>query len=402
MKNGNQIKEVELKLTLKTVSEENNNPLKAEKREYYEEGSFLNPIKVQFEEDNQLKYAHCEEREVRTRTDATTSGDATAAMATGPKLKVADNTMSIKDKQLVDQGHDHNETTSMARKLTSGKATLGNGNDITCSDLSEQEIEEEEEDPNPKPAKRGRKSKGREESPPTAKQVCEQRGFNDVDLEYTDADFLKLTTFKLFQQTYRPRIQAENPKIPMSKLVMLVAAKWREFCCLANGKKAEKPVKELEEKEGAQEEEDHLSNRGRKSTGRGRKKKVEEEEDEDDYEEDEEDSYDGRHRRSQGMRSAKGKKASSASEEEEKRKEDSDEEFENMLAEAEDSMAPEEEDDEHMEVCRICMDGGVVLCCDSCPNVYHIRCLEPPLEEYPEHEWICPRCARDPLPGKLD
>ena len=92
----------------------------------------------------------------------------------------------------------------------------------------------------------------------------------------------------------------------------------------------------------------------------------------------------------------------SASEEEGKRKGDSDEEFENMLAKAEDSMAPEEEDDEHMEVCRICMDGGELLCCDSCPNVYHIRCLEPPLEEYPEHEWICPRCACDPLPGKVD
>ena len=33
MKNGNQIKEVDLRMTLKTVSEENNNPLKAEKRE---------------------------------------------------------------------------------------------------------------------------------------------------------------------------------------------------------------------------------------------------------------------------------------------------------------------------------------------------------------------------------
>ena len=227
----------------------------------------------------------------------------------------------------------------------------------------------------------------------------EQWGFIEVDLEYTDADFLKLTTFKLFQQTYRPRIQAENPKSLMSKLVMLVAAKWREFCSLANGKKAKKPVKEHEE-----EDEDHLSNRGRKSTGtgRGRKKMVEEEEDEDDYEEEEEDTYDRGHRRSQGKRNAKRKMGASASEEEGKRKGDSDEEFENMLAEAEDSMAPEEEDDEHMEVCRICMDGGQLLCCDSCPNVYHIRCLEPPLEEYPEHEWICPRCACDPLPGKVD
>ena len=55
---------------------------------------------------------------------------------------------------------------------------------------------------------------------PTVQQVCEQWGLNDVDLEYTDADFQNLTTYKLFQQSYRPRIKAENPKVPISKLVM--------------------------------------------------------------------------------------------------------------------------------------------------------------------------------------
>ena len=124
--------------------------------------------------------------------------------------------------------------------------------------------------------------------------MCEQWGFNDVDLEYTDADFQNLTKFKLFQQTYRPRIQAENPKVPMSKLVMLVSAKLREFGSLAKGKakEAEEPVEEHEEEKEAQEDDDEeevsLSNRGRKSTGRVRKKKVGEEEDEDDNEEEEE------------------------------------------------------------------------------------------------------------------
>ena len=49
MKNGNQIKEVELKMSLKIVPEnENNNSLykvKAQKQEYFEQGSLLNPIK---------------------------------------------------------------------------------------------------------------------------------------------------------------------------------------------------------------------------------------------------------------------------------------------------------------------------------------------------------------------
>lgn len=51
-----------------------------------------------------------------------------------------------------------------------------------------------------------------------------------------------------------------------------------------------------------------------------------------------------------------------------------------------------EEDDHHMEFCRVCKDGGELLCCDSCPSSYHIHCLNPPLPEIPNGEWICPRC----------
>ena len=145
---------------------------------------------------------------------------------------------------------------------------------------------------------------------PTAQQVCEQWGLNDVDLEYNDADYQNLTTFKLFQQTFRPRIQAENPKVPMSKLMMLVAAKWREFTSLSKGDEAEEQAEEPEEEEEVQEDDDEeevpLSNRGRKSNrGRGKKKKVEEEED--DYEEEEEDSDDGGKRRGRGRGKSKSK-----------------------------------------------------------------------------------------------
>merc|ERR1719346_427056 len=66
------------------------------------------------------------------------------------------------------------------------------------------------------------------------------------------------------------------------------------------------------------------------------------------------------------------------------------------------TIVEEEEDDEHMDVCRTCKEGGEPLCCDSCPNAYHLRCIEPPLEELPEHEWTCPRCACDPLLGKVE
>merc|ERR1711893_540803 len=90
---------------------------------------------------------------------------------------------------------------------------------------------------------------------PTAQQVREQWGLNDVDLEYTDVDYQNLTTFKLFQQTFRPRIQAENARVPMSKLMMLVAAKWREFTSLGRSEEgSEQHEPEHEEQEIEDEE----------------------------------------------------------------------------------------------------------------------------------------------------
>lgn len=52
------------------------------------------------------------------------------------------------------------------------------------------------------------------------------------------------------------------------------------------------------------------------------------------------------------------------------------------------------------EYCKVCSDGGDLLCCDSCPSVYHRTCLSPPLKSIPKGDWICPRCI--PLPGKAE
>ncbi|KAM4636423.1 chromodomain-helicase-DNA-binding protein 4 isoform 2-T2 [Discoglossus pictus] len=60
-----------------------------------------------------------------------------------------------------------------------------------------------------------------------------------------------------------------------------------------------------------------------------------------------------------------------------------------------------EEEDHHMEFCRVCKDGGELLCCDTCPSSYHIHCLNPPLPEIPNGEWLCPRCTCPSLKGKI-
>lgn len=61
----------------------------------------------------------------------------------------------------------------------------------------------------------------------------------------------------------------------------------------------------------------------------------------------------------------------------------------------------DEEEDDHMEFCRVCKDGGELLCCDTCPSSYHLHCLNPPLPEIPNGEWLCPRCTCPPLKGKV-
>ncbi|XP_056884416.1 chromodomain-helicase-DNA-binding protein 3 isoform X6 [Takifugu flavidus] len=88
-----------------------------------------------------------------------------------------------------------------------------------------------------------------------------------------------------------------------------------------------------------------------------------------------------------------------------------DEEFEDFEEDSEDRVisevslgvptGAEEEDDDHMEFCRVCKDGGELLCCDTCTSSYHIHCLNPPLPEIPNGEWLCPRCTCPPIKGRV-
>uniref|UniRef100_A0A7N8XHL5 Chromodomain helicase DNA binding protein 3 n=1 Tax=Mastacembelus armatus TaxID=205130 RepID=A0A7N8XHL5_9TELE len=88
-----------------------------------------------------------------------------------------------------------------------------------------------------------------------------------------------------------------------------------------------------------------------------------------------------------------------------------DEDFEDFEEDSEDRVisevgvgiptGAEEEDDDHMEFCRVCKDGGELLCCDTCTSSYHIHCLNPPLPEIPNGEWLCPRCRCPPIKGRV-
>uniref|UniRef100_A0A8D8WT53 Chromodomain-helicase-DNA-binding protein Mi-2 homolog n=1 Tax=Cacopsylla melanoneura TaxID=428564 RepID=A0A8D8WT53_9HEMI len=134
---------------------------------------------------------------------------------------------------------------------------------------------------------------------PTVDEVCATFGLNNVDLNYTAEDFASLTTYKLFQQYARPLLAKDNPRVPMGKMMMLVAAKWREFSAL-------NPHLRSAEEEGtavveppaqtSQEEEFAATPPPTTKSGRARASKVVQEEVIDDEDEDEDRSK----RRSRG------------------------------------------------------------------------------------------------------
>ena len=46
----------------------------------------------------------------------------------------------------------------------------------------------------------------------------------------------------------------------------------------------------------------------------------------------------------------------------------------------------------HGSSCTACGEGGILLCCEICPNTYHLNCAVPPLQNIPEDDWYCPSC----------
>ncbi|WCJ37135.1 Acyl-CoA N-acyltransferase with RING/FYVE/PHD-type zinc finger protein [Euphorbia peplus] len=51
-------------------------------------------------------------------------------------------------------------------------------------------------------------------------------------------------------------------------------------------------------------------------------------------------------------------------------------------------------EDGHYYECVVCDVGGELLCCDTCPNTYHLQCLSPPLESVPTGDWQCQNCSQ--------
>lgn len=56
---------------------------------------------------------------------------------------------------------------------------------------------------------------------------------------------------------------------------------------------------------------------------------------------------------------------------------------------------PESDPEDDLDSCLVCRKNhlrALTLLCDNCNNPYHMKCLQPPLEEVPEGPWYCDRC----------
>uniref|UniRef100_A0A8D0AB50 Chromodomain helicase DNA binding protein 4 n=1 Tax=Sander lucioperca TaxID=283035 RepID=A0A8D0AB50_SANLU len=295
--------------------------------------------------------------------------------------------------------------------------------------------------------------------PKSSTQLLEAWGMKDIDHVFTQEDYSSLTNYKAFSQFVRPLIAAKNPKIAVSKMMTLMMAKWREFSTnnplkVLKSKPTPKPLPKPKPKKVAplkiklgglnskrkrsssDEDEPDVdsdfddgtfsvsdgSNRSSRPKKKPKSAKKKKKEDGDGYETDHQDYCEVCQQggeiilcdtcpRAYHMvcldpdmeKAPEGKWSCPHCEKEgiqwEAREELSEAEVEDEEDRRDEGV--EEEDDHHIEFCRVCKDGGELLCCDTCPSSYHIHCLNPPLPEIPNGEWICPRCKCPRMKGKV-
>ncbi|XP_028452930.1 chromodomain-helicase-DNA-binding protein 4 isoform X2 [Perca flavescens] len=413
------------------------------------------------------------------------------------------------------EGSDYMPGRKKKKRASSGKEKKRSSSGAERSSSKKKEPEPEEEDDD---------DDDDFSEPKSSSQLLDDWGMEDIDHLFTEEDYRSLTNYKAFSQFVRPLIAAKNPKIAVSKMMMVLGAKWREFstnnplrgAAAANAALATAnvpaavdtmvaevapapeappalvepqlppppPLRKAKTKEGkgpnarkkskpTPKPQDKKNNAKTKKVAplkiklggfNSKRKRSSSEEDEPEVDSDFEDGSMNSVSVSEGSnsRSSRSKKKPSKSKPKKKKEAEEGDGYETdhqdycevcqqggeiilcdtcprayhmVCLDPDMEKAPEgtwscphcekegiqweareevsegeedlgetgemEEDDHHMEFCRVCKDGGELLCCDSCPSSYHIHCLNPPLPEIPNGEWICPRCTCPPMKGKV-
>ncbi|XP_029986615.1 chromodomain-helicase-DNA-binding protein 4-like, partial [Sphaeramia orbicularis] len=415
------------------------------------------------------------------------------------------------------EGSDYTPGRKKKKRGGSGKEKKRGGSERSSSASKRKEPEPEDDDDDDDD----------DSEPKTSSQLLDDWGMEDIDHVFTEEDYRSLTNYKAFSQFVRPLIAAKNPKIAVSKMMMVLGAKWREFstnnplrgAAAANAALATAnvpaavdnmvseaapapppavaappladtqqtpppPLRKAKTKEGkgpnarkkskpAPKPQEKKNNAKTKKVAplkiklggfNSKRKRSSSEEDEPDVDSDFDDASMNSVSVSEGSnsRSSRSKKKNTKSKPKKKKEAEDGDGYETdhqdycevcqqggeiilcdtcprayhmVCLDPDMEKAPEgtwscphcekegiqweareevsdgeedngevgetEEDDHHMEFCRVCKDGGELLCCDSCPSSYHIHCLNPPLPEIPNGEWICPRCTCPPMKGKV-
>uniref|UniRef100_A0A670J335 Chromodomain helicase DNA binding protein 5 n=1 Tax=Podarcis muralis TaxID=64176 RepID=A0A670J335_PODMU len=258
------------------------------------------------------------------------------------------------------------------------------------------------------------------EEPKTSAQLMEEWGLDDVDYAFSEEDYHMLTNYKAFSQFLRPLVAKRNPKIPMSKMMTVLGAKWREFSAnnpfkgssaaaaaaaiaaavetvaIASAPLTLSPqqllppppaIRKAKTKEGKGPGVRKKIKNTKEIKKKGKGKKV------------------GALKFRFGGIANKRKKGSSVSKLLSVLKPSVPGHVQNhcshsrMLFPPPGFCLPVEEGDgyetDHQDYCEVCQQGGEIILCDTCPRAYHLVCLDPELEKAPEGKWSCPHCEKE-------
>uniref|UniRef100_A0A8C2JNM4 Chromodomain helicase DNA binding protein 5 n=1 Tax=Cyprinus carpio TaxID=7962 RepID=A0A8C2JNM4_CYPCA len=267
---------------------------------------------------------------------------------------------------------------------------------------------------------------GNMKEPKSSSQLMQEWGLEDVQYAFSEDDYKTITNYKAFSQFLRPLIAKKNPKIPMSKMMTVLGAKWREFSannpfkgtsatavaaavaaavetvnvappiCIRSIQQISPsgPIKKAKTKEGK----GNLMVFLLVIQGFISRVRFPNEEDFlDDFSDFDDISIHSASVRSDTSAAPK-KKSTRRGQKKRKIGEDGD-----------------GYETDHQDYCEVCQQGGEIILCDTCPRAYHLVCLDPELEKAPEGkwscphcededevvEWLCPRCMCPPLKGKV-
>ncbi|KAM4675728.1 chromodomain-helicase-DNA-binding protein 3 isoform 2-T2 [Discoglossus pictus] len=303
------------------------------------------------------------------------------------------------------------------------------------SELGEKKKKKKHKEKKEKKTKKRKKEEAGEERKVEQKSsavLLASWGLEDVDHVFTDDDYHTLTNYKAFSQFMRPLIAKKNPKIPMSKMMTILGAKWREFSANNPFKSSPAAVAAVAAAAAAAVAEQVTAvtvpstisvpqavpiRRAKTKEGKGPGHKKQNK----------------NTRAPEPKKTAKKKmaplkiklggvkrKAGSSSEELElgeasdlenssvhsssvpsdssgriKRKRGRPAGKKKKVALEEGVSAGEGYETDHQDYCEVCQQGGEIILCDTCPRAYHLVCLEPELERAPQGKWSCPHCEKE-------